>query len=240
MIKYILLMVMGTFPIGCTKVGVTGGEPSSAASSSASPLSAATAVAGMDGSTGVIVTGDNENPSAETGDENDQEDQVEAGDCADFFSGKLAASLSKPLVMQDSVSLSKVEGEVVVSANTLTLEDIRGPVFALLQTSNQIDNLRGMLCLQGQFLNSTIGSAQLTNHRGRVEIEDLSMTLIQDTRGTLVITGGELKSLQNHRGNVQLIDVKVGDIDDVRGEIDLMGTSTVTGKVTNSDPLVMK
>jgi len=142
--------------------------------------------------------------------------------------------------MQDSISLDHVRGEVVVDAKDLTLEDIRGPVLAMLQTSTQIDDLRGLLCLQGLSLNNVLGTAQLTNHRGHVEIENLNMTKIEDTRGSMIIHGGTVQSISNHRGHIELIDVTVGNIDDVRGEIDLEGTSSVTGTVTNSDPLVIK
>jgi hypothetical protein len=234
--RLVILIAVGVLPLGCAKTNFA----ANSADSSAAGLTASQSVSGMDGSTGVIVTGDNENTDRETGDENEQEDHADSADCANFFSGKVNASLSSPLVMQDTVSLDHVRGEVVVDAKNLTLEDIRGPVLAMLQTSTQIDNLRGPVCLQGLSLNNVLGTAQLTDSRGHVEIENLNMTSIEDTRGSLVIHGGSVQSIRNHRGHIRLIDATVGDMDDVRGEIDLEGTSSVTGTVTNSDPLVQK
>jgi hypothetical protein len=149
--------------------------------------------------------------------------------CMRFAEGKFEeGSMSLLPALQQRASLRKVrQKRVLVRAVSLSLDDIRGAVYAMFQTARPVNKLRGPLCFVGMGLNNAMAQGEIINHRGPISIKSVAMDLIEKTRGVMVIRDGEVDVIDDHRGTIRLINTKVGLLRKFRGRLILEGSSVV-------------
>jgi hypothetical protein len=108
---------------------------------------------------------------------------------------------------------------VIEGAEQLSLEDTRGAVSASAKVVKTLVNMRGALCLIGLSDAGPVDGERISDHRGHIEIRNLNLKSIDNTRGTIVIHGGTVAEIRNHRGSVKLLDgAKVLSMVDVSPE----------------------
>ena len=93
--------------------------------------------------------------------------------------------------------------------------------------AKDLNNLGGALCLVGISTKGVNATGQLTEARGRMEIAAVDMTLIDNTRGVLILRDSHVKTVSNHRGQIQLFNSKIDTLTNAGGDIQMDATSSV-------------